>query len=307
MPQSALVSIALCTFNGASYIEPQLESLLNQTYSNFEIIVCDDCSTDSTVSILKRYASNDSRIKVYSNETNLGFNKNFEKALSLCSGSLIAISDQDDIWVENKIERMLTEWELETVLMHHSAKTFSNISLPSLAITNEKDMSVCTDMRYIISGNFIQGCTILFKRDLLKTAIPFPEGVIYDWWLGVCAFNSGKVKYLHENLIYHRRHTSSAHFSIEKTRRDHIIFLLRNTERLFEIGAFSNGYESYAKNTIAVYRSLLETRFSLKALFWFIKTRKVKMWHKTIKKHPFFPMLLQSFKLARGAKHIPNK
>ncbi len=305
MFSNPLVSIALTTYNGAEYIQDQVDSLLTQTYSRLEIIICDDGSSDATVQILRTNALIDNRIKVYVNETNLGFNKNFEKAISLCTGDFIAISDQDDIWVDNKIERMLQLWKHDTVLMHHSAKTFSSLPLPKIEISKEKDMSVCTDMRYIIAGNFIQGCTTFFKRELLDTAIPFPDGVIYDWWLGVCAFNTGKVQYVHENLIYHRRHYTSAHFSIEKTRRDQLAFLLGNTTRLLEIGAFSNGYEDYAKHTIEAYKSLLNTKYSFKALCWFIKTRKVKMWHKTVKKNPFFAMLLQSFKLARGAKHIP--
>ena len=91
-----MISIAMTTYNGEKYLREQLDSILNQTYKDFELIICDDCSTDSTVQIIKSYI--DPRIKLFINEKNLGFKKNFEKAIKLCTGEYIALSDQDDIW-----------------------------------------------------------------------------------------------------------------------------------------------------------------------------------------------------------------
>src|SRR4051812_38033424 len=99
-----LISIALCTYNGERFVESQLLSLIKQTYLNLEIIIVDDCSTDNTLNIIAGYAAKDNRIKYWKNDLNLGFNQNFQKALSLTSGEFIAISDQDDIWHETKIE-----------------------------------------------------------------------------------------------------------------------------------------------------------------------------------------------------------
>ena len=102
-----LVSIAMCTYNGEKYIEEQIESILNQSYKNLEIIICDDNSTDNTTKLIESYIKVDSRIKIFRNKQNLGFIKNFEKAISLCNGEYIALSDQDDIWKLNKIELYL--------------------------------------------------------------------------------------------------------------------------------------------------------------------------------------------------------
>ena len=99
-----MISIALASYNGSKYIREQLDSILEQTYQDFELIICDDCSTDNTWQILQEYAQKDSRIKVFENERNLGFKKNFEKAISLCNGKYIALSDQDDIWIDNHLE-----------------------------------------------------------------------------------------------------------------------------------------------------------------------------------------------------------
>ena len=81
-----MISIALASYNGSKYIREQIDSILAQTYQDFELIVCDDCSTDDTWQVLQEYAEKDNRIKIFENETNIGFKKNFEKAISLCKG-----------------------------------------------------------------------------------------------------------------------------------------------------------------------------------------------------------------------------
>lgn len=99
-----MISIAMATYNGEKYLRKQIDSILDQTIQDFELIVCDDCSTDTTWNILLMYQLQDSRIKCYRNEENLGFKKNFEKAIGLCSGEYIALSDQDDIWTEKHLQ-----------------------------------------------------------------------------------------------------------------------------------------------------------------------------------------------------------
>src|SRR6187402_1340706 len=107
MTEKALVSVVLCTYNGISFIDDQLNSILNQTFKNLEIIIADDCSSDGTFEKLQSYKEKDSRIKLYRNETNLGYNMNFSKACAFSTGAYIAIADQDDVWETGKIENML--------------------------------------------------------------------------------------------------------------------------------------------------------------------------------------------------------
>jgi glycosyltransferase involved in cell wall biosynthesis len=104
-----MISIAMCTYNGERFIKEQLDSILNQTYKNFELIITDDDSSDKTITIIKEYIKQDKRIKLYQNNSNLGFIKNFEKAISLCSGDYIVLADQDDIWKVNKLEIFLEQ------------------------------------------------------------------------------------------------------------------------------------------------------------------------------------------------------
>ena len=106
--QKPLISIALATYNGEKYLREFLDSIAYQTYKNIEIIACDDQSTDNTVKILEEY-SKILNLRYYLNENRLGPVKNFEKALKLCSGRFIALADQDDIWLPEKIETLYNE------------------------------------------------------------------------------------------------------------------------------------------------------------------------------------------------------
>jgi glycosyltransferase involved in cell wall biosynthesis len=101
-------SVAICTFNGEKYIKAQLESILNQTLAIDEIIICDDGSNDKTIAIIELIQiENPNKISLYKNKVNLGSTKNFEKAISICTGYYIFLSDQDDIWKENKVEKVI--------------------------------------------------------------------------------------------------------------------------------------------------------------------------------------------------------
>lgn len=102
------VSVAMCTYNGAQYIEEQLLSILHQSVPVDEIVICDDGSTDETIEIIKRIKRDAAiPISIHINEPHLGVNLNFEKAIKLCHGDIIFLSDQDDIWEENKVDTII--------------------------------------------------------------------------------------------------------------------------------------------------------------------------------------------------------
>ena len=108
-----MISVALACYNGENFIYEQIQSIINQTITDLEIIICDDKSTDNTIDIIHNIK--DKRIKLYQNNIQLGVVKNFEKAISLCNGEYIALSDQDDVWVEKKLEKQLKIPKLVTL------------------------------------------------------------------------------------------------------------------------------------------------------------------------------------------------
>src|SRR5262245_33463585 len=128
------ISIALCTYNGAKFLSSQLESYLVQTQMPDEVVVCDDRSNDQTVEILKAFAERAPfSVRVLVNDQNLGSTKNFEKAISLCSGEFIFLSDQDDIWNPDKIEKMTAPFENDPDV----GLVFSDVELVDESLTFE--------------------------------------------------------------------------------------------------------------------------------------------------------------------------
>ena len=101
-----MISVAMTTFNGEKYIEKQIESILNQSLSVDEIIICDDGSTDNTIELMKKY-----NVQIIQNKKNLGYKLNFKKAMEKCKGDYIFLCDQDDIWKKDKVKEMISIME----------------------------------------------------------------------------------------------------------------------------------------------------------------------------------------------------
>jgi glycosyltransferase involved in cell wall biosynthesis len=199
-----LVSVAMCTYNGEKFLREQLDSILNQTYKNLEIVIVDDGSTDHTVAIIEHFAERDNRLNLFKNERNLGFNKNFEKALNLTSGEYIAVSDQDDIWLEDKIHLLLENIKDNWLVFSNSAyiggerqgQLLNNFKLPK-------------SYKGILLRNHVTGHTVLLRRELLDYAVPFPEKGYYDWWMGFVASYHKKLAFLNTVLTKYRVHSDS--------------------------------------------------------------------------------------------------
>ncbi|TSD63010.1 glycosyltransferase [Inquilinus sp. KBS0705] len=217
------VSIALCTYNGRLFLPEQLDSIIDQTHQQLEIIIIDDCSTDGTWQIIEEYAAKDSRIKYYKNETNLGFNKNFERAISLCTGYFIAISDQDDIWEPFKVERLLANIGNNWLIFSNSALIYHNGAVKQGKLLYKFKYGK-RNYRSILLQNFVTGHTCLMTREFVQRIIPFPANGYYDWWIGFIALYHNKLVYLKEMLTKYRVHENSVtqiEFNDEERQRIH--------------------------------------------------------------------------------------
>lgn len=207
-----LISIAMTTYNGESFIKEQINSLLNQTYKNLEIIICDDGSTDKTIEIIREYEQKDKRIKLFQNEKNLGVLKNFEKAISLCSGEYIALSDQDDIWLENKIEILLHEIG-ENILIFHDDKLIDEdgiIQEKSFFKKENINPAKLNNIKNILCDNWILGHALMFPKSLKNKIIPIPQEIEhFDLWIALVAILQGEIKYINFTLVQWRQHSSN--------------------------------------------------------------------------------------------------
>lgn len=209
MEQQPLVSIALCTYNGAKYLAEQLDSLIGQTYPLIEIIVVDDCSTDDTYAILTDYAGKYPKFKVYRNESNLGFTGNFERAVGLCSGELIALCDQDDIWLPQKIALQVRGIADNLLIYHDSEFVYEDGSGMGRKMSDLMNLYRGDDPEVFLFFNCVSGHAILMKRELLQDALPLKKEFFHDWWLAYVATNTGKIDFIPECLVKYRQHDKS--------------------------------------------------------------------------------------------------
>lgn len=203
------ISIAMATYNGAKYLQEQLDSFLYQTRQPDELVVCDDGSTDATLEILEAFREQAPfDVRIYHNESNLGYIKNFEKALSLCTGDIIFLSDQDDVWFCNKVEKMTSilairhdifVLQTDMVLADENMNPTRHTQLGNiLALGHSPD-------------TFLTGCGTAIRKEWLDLALPIPaEVAAHDNWIHRLALTLG-VRALHEKpLQYYRRHGDNA-------------------------------------------------------------------------------------------------
>ncbi len=211
-----MISIAMTTYNGEKYLREQIESILNQTIKDFELIICDDCSKDNTWKILEEYSQRDNRINVFRNESNIGFIKNFEKAISLCSGNFIALSDQDDVWEKNHLEVLLTNLKNASGVVGNAKIIDSEGNVKKETIAERERYFVDGNssdklFRILFYGNPFQGASSLFKRDLLLKALPIPSEVEYqDAWFNSFACCMNGLNFVDEVVNKYRIHGSNA-------------------------------------------------------------------------------------------------
>ncbi|WP_304546534.1 glycosyltransferase family 2 protein [Sulfurimonas microaerophilic] len=216
--QVSVVSIALCTYNGEKFISQQLDSILKQTYSHLEIIIVDDGSTDKTVEILQNYKNIDTRIKFFQNEKNLGYVKNFEKAISLCKGDYIALADQDDIWNTRKIETFLSRIK-SNVLIYSDAELIDDNSknLHKNLIQPDKQLVKGHSPLSFLFDNCISGNTMMFKKELVKHILPIPDIVsFHDVWIAYVASSLSTIIYTKECFTFYRRYSTQVTADIEQ-------------------------------------------------------------------------------------------
>lgn len=217
-PNLPLVSIVLATYNGEKYLKQQLDSILQQDYPNIELVITDDCSSDRTLSILKEYASHHSHIHIYTNDSTLGLNKNFEKGMLLAQGEYIAISDQDDIWKSEKISVLMSELEHHMIVYHDSElidATGSPLNRKLSEINRLSNFTSC--LNYAIATR-VPGHTMLFRRELIAQCVPFPQHTLYDHWLAFVATFNSDIKFIPETLVSYRQHENNT-FGADFTKR----------------------------------------------------------------------------------------
>ncbi len=203
-----MVSVAMAVYNGEKYIKRQIDSILVNLSTDDELIVSDDGSTDRTLSIIAEI--NDSRVKVI-NGPQRGLVYNFANAIDKCEGDYIFLSDQDDYWHPNKVERVKEAFEKnDCVLIEHNCNVLDderNILYPDFFVHRKVRSGYIKN----VLRNTYHGCLIAFKKELKAKLKPFPKkGCLHDQWIGLCAEKNGGCIFLDEKLMEYYRHQGNA-------------------------------------------------------------------------------------------------
>ena len=209
----------MATYNGAAYIREQIDSVLNQTLQDFEIVICDDCSNDKTLSILRQYEEKDERIHVYKNSNNVGFLKNFENVIKKCRGEYVALCDQDDIWLPDHLE-ILMNAITPSVQIVCGKPIFVDENLNKLPeyydyfLMYAPPFDNMSTARHIFMGkSTYQGASMLIRASFFNHALPIPEGANYhdNWFAILACFLDGFV-FVNKPTMLYRRYCRSVTF-----------------------------------------------------------------------------------------------
>ena len=224
------VSLAMCTYNGERFLQQLLDSLASQTRKPDEVVVCDDCSTDNTVAILKRWAENvPFKVRFIINDENLGYTKNFEKVLHYVTGDIIFLCDQDDVWLPHKIETILNVFDsnAEIGLVYHNTKVIdesgNDLQCDEVKLRGNWRLS---DYPRQLSPNLIKhpimsGCCMAIRSELLKKMFPVEPYMLHDVWIYLYAPAFADVYTINEPLILYRYHGNNASLSSDWEKQIH--------------------------------------------------------------------------------------
>ena len=213
-----MVSIVMAVHNGEAWLAEQIDSILAQTVSDFELLIGDDASSDRSPLILKEYALRDQRVHLFRHDDTVGVARNFAFLMERAEGQYIAFCDQDDRWHSRKLERQLEAMERSEVqnegipiLVHSDLRLIGEDGktiAPSYFRKRGYDFPKKSSLPLMLTRSGIMGNTVLINRALRNATLPFPPGLKYhDWWLGAVAELEGRRITLEEALVEYRIHT----------------------------------------------------------------------------------------------------
>lgn len=203
------ISVALAAYKGEQYISEQIDSILSQLGENDELIISDDYPEGKTREIVLGYQSEDKRVRYIEGEGR-GVVRNFENALRACTGDIIFLADQDDVWMSNKVELVINEFSHGADLVLHDAHVTDshlNITEPSYFKIHGSNASFFGN----IARNSFVGCCMAFTMQVMLDSLPFPEALaMHDWWIALVALKKKRnIVLLSKPLIKWRRHSAT--------------------------------------------------------------------------------------------------
>ena len=242
-----MISVALCTYNGSRYLKEQLDSIAAQSRQPDELVIRDDVSTDDTLKIAEQFAEDAPfPVHIHRNSENLGSTSNFEAAIAACSRDIIVLSDQDDVWLPQKLERMEAEFaaDPEVGLVFSDALLTDDHMSPlgtrlwrgTFRPWDQREFAAGRAAEVLLQYNVVTGATMAFRAVLKPGILPIPTltDFIHDAWIGLIAAMSSRVKLISDPLVKYRQHSAQqlgaglSQWEISRLERHKITTEMRN-------------------------------------------------------------------------------
>jgi glycosyltransferase involved in cell wall biosynthesis len=260
----AQIDILLATYNGESFLEPQIESILAQSYNSWRLIVRDDGSNDRTLEILTRYCERfpEKIIMLKDDDGNVGCTQNFSRLMEYSNAPYAALCDQDDVWLPDKIalslekmQKLEAEHGKETPLLVFSDLTVVDADLGVVSQSywhlHRIDPRRRCLFSYLLLQNVVTGCTAVVNRPLRVLAAPIPpESKVHDWWIGLVATAFGVASIVDASTILYRQHGKN---SIGVERRRQVDVALKAVKILSDIRNLKKGIHDYQQITVTYF------------------------------------------------------
>lgn len=210
-----MISVCIATYNGVNYIEEQLRSILSQLSEEDEVVLSDDGSTDGTLEVIRQIG--DSRIRVLPSRRFASPILNFEYTLTHAEGDIIFLADQDDIWMPHKVKCTLSNLERYDCVTSDCVVVDGDGQIIDNSFFNLNNTH-CGKYYNLFTKNGYLGCCMAFKRSVLAKALPFPSTIpMHDIWIGNIASFFYTHGFIHEPLIYFKRHGDNASVTAQKS------------------------------------------------------------------------------------------
>lgn len=292
------ISVVMATYNGAKYLEEQIESILSQSLLPAEIIVCDDCSNDGTLNILENYQHR-GLLKYYVNEKRLGVVDNFIKAIGFAQqDNYIALSDQDDIWMPNKLEIQalaLSGLEQSQVNQGSPCIIYSDLILVdsekntlNISFWNELNHDVHEHcLHTLLFGNFVTGCTVMFNSATKKYLSQVPNHILHDVWLAFIGNTFGKIISVKTPLVYYRQHNENANYQVGNRKKTKWQERFKRLKKIFTNKAYLEAEYEIAGQFLTQYKSEINAS-QQKIINRFLETKNGSYLRKEIALKSFF-------------------
>lgn len=279
----------MATYQGENYLREQIDSILEQSYGNFRLLISDDMSQDGTREILNEYVEKDKRVVVFLQEKNLGVMQNFEFLMKQVESEYFMFSDQDDVWQKDKIQKSVNQMKQSNCDLVYSDLEVVSQELEPVCKSYwklkgfEKKVKKYNHFESLYLNNFVTGSTMLVKSKFLEKILPLPHQskyILHDYWTALVVSKFGKMSYVDEPLVKYRQHGENQIGSKKKSdeiqdfnqmrnlfidvKKDHFKIFMQNSE-VFE----DEEIELLNKKSYEYFQSLKNVRK------WNLKNRKL--------------------------------